>query len=80
MIIGFLATIIVLSASLPQIIQIWKTKKTRDISLTMYAALCVGIAVWFLYGILRQDLVLITSNAIAFMLYASILLLKIKHG
>ncbi|MBR9679378.1 MAG: hypothetical protein GON13_03865 [Nanoarchaeota archaeon] len=80
MIIGFIATVIVLSASLPQIIQIWKTKKTRDISLGMYFTLCVGMAAWLFYGILREDIVLITSNTIGFALYASILFLKIKYG
>ena len=80
MIIGFVATIIVLSSSLPQIIQIWKTKKTRDLSLPTYVVLCLGMAAWLLYGILRADVVLITSNTIGFILYASIVFFKIKYG
>ena len=78
--IGFAAAIISLSSSLPQIAQIWKTKQTKDISLKMYVTLCVGISLWLVYGVLRDDIVLIVANAIALVLNLSILLSKTRYG
>ena len=78
-IIGIIATTLTTSSSIPQLLQIWKTKKTRDISLPMYATLCAGMSLWLAYGILRKDAILGIANTIGLMLYGSILVLKIKY-
>lgn len=79
-ILGLIATTLTTGSSLPQIIQILKTKKTRDLSLPMYAALCSGILLWVAYGFLRGDAVLVIANAVGLALYGSILGFKLRYG
>ena len=60
-----------------------KTIRTRDtsgISLGMYVVFTFGIVCWFGYGIFLQSWPMIASNAVTFVLAATILALKLKHG
>lgn len=72
---GFLTTI----AFLPQVVKSWKSKQTRDISLTMFLITASGVFLWLVYGILIKDLPLIIANLITFIFAVSILALKIKY-
>lgn len=78
-IIGLLAASLTSFAGLPQLIKIIKIKHTKDISLEMYVLMCLGIFLWFIYGILKKDLALILANTVSFLIAGSILLLKIKY-
>ncbi len=79
-ILGLLAGGIVVTASLPQILQIIRTKQTKDLSLPMYIILNLGIFTWLVYGFLTQQISIIISNLIFQALNLFILFLKIKHG
>ena len=65
---------------LPQAIQTWKTKQTKDISLPMYARFKLGVFTWLLSGILANSLPVIVANAVTFVFASCILVLKIRHG
>lgn len=78
--IGFVAAILTTVSYIPQVIQIWRTRETRSISLPMYLALSFGILLWIIYGVIILAWPLIIANSISFILVATILLLKIKHG
>ena len=77
-VVGLLAALLTTIAFLPQVIKIWKTQKTRDISLTMYATLITGVFLWLVYGFLIKDLPLIIANLVTLILVSSVLFLKIK--
>ena len=64
---------------LPQIIKIWKTQKTGDISFVMYIILVTGVFLWLIYGFLIKDLPLILANLVTLILVSSVLFLKIKY-
>ena len=64
---------------LPQVIKSWKTRKTGDISLAMYALYTVGIVLWVVYGFLRWDIPIFFGNSVTLFLCGSILYLKIKN-
>lgn len=64
---------------LPQAIKTIKTKHTKDLSLSMYTILTIGVFLWFLYGIFIKDLPVILANAITFIFTATILILIIKY-
>ena len=57
-----------------------RTRDTSGISLWMYVVFTFGIACWFGYGLFLQSWPMIVSNAITFVLSATILGLKLKHG
>ncbi len=80
MIIGIIAGIITTLSTLPQAIKIIRLKRTKDISLGMYILLFTGVSLWFVYGILINDIPLIFANAVGSVLSFLILIMKLKYG
>lgn len=79
-ILGLIAGGFVVFASLPQILKIIKSKRTKDISLPMYIALNVGTFLWLVYGFISQQPAIIITNIVFQIFNLLILYLKIKHG
>lgn len=67
-ILGLFAGACVTISVIPQIIKVLKTKKVRQISLLTFSILTFGIAVWVVYGILKNDLPIIITNSISLFL------------
>ena len=78
--IGLAAAFCTTIAFLPQVIQTWRTRSTKDISLAMFLVFTTGIFLWLVYGVIIRDVPLITANGITFVLSATILYLKLRHG
>lgn len=78
--VGYVAAALTTLAFVPQAIKTLKSRDTHSISLGMYAVFTVGIGFWFVYGIALESWPMILSNAITFVLSATILGLKVRHG
>lgn len=78
--IGLIAALCTTASFLPQVIKTLRSKKTKDISLLMYAILTTGIFFWLVYGILLKDFPLILANVISFSLSVCVLVMKLRHG
>jgi MtN3 and saliva related transmembrane protein len=78
--IGSLAAILTTTAFIPQVWQVWRSKHTKDISLSMYALFTSGVALWLAYGILLLAWPIIIANSITLLLAGSVLILKLKFG
>jgi len=72
---GFLTTI----SLIPQALQIWKTKSAKDVSLPMFLAFATGVALWAIYGVLKQELPIIVWNCVALALAAWIAAMKLRY-
>lgn len=79
-VLGLLAGSLTTIAFLPQVIRTWRTRSTADISLGMFLVLCTGIALWFVYGLMMGDWPVIIANGLTFILAATILFFKLRHG
>ncbi|MFH1239861.1 MAG: SemiSWEET transporter [Candidatus Diapherotrites archaeon] len=79
-IIGFFAATLTTIAFLPQVLQVHKTKSAKDISLKMYILFCIGITLWFVYGVMLSSLPIILANGITFILALVIIFYKLKYG
>ncbi|HNV94255.1 MAG: PQ loop repeat protein [Candidatus Methanofastidiosum methylothiophilum] len=77
-IIGLVAAFLTTISSLPQVIKTIKLKEARDISFWMWALLALGIFLWLIYGILKNDFPIILANGISLFLILIVLGLKIK--
>ncbi len=77
---GYLAAAMTSLAFVPQALKTIRTRDTRSISLGMYVVFTIGIAFWLVYGIAMNPMPMILSNIVTFLLSATILGLKIKHG
>ena len=78
-VLGIIAGIFTTSGAFPQIIKIFKTKKTRDISLGLIIVFLIGISLWLVYGILIMSYALIISNIAALSLWLIMLYFKLKY-
>jgi len=79
-IIGLTAGALTSISFFPQVLQIHRTKQTKDLSLPMFAILTIGIFLWLIYGILSRTLPVVMSNSIAFVFCSYIVIMKIKYG
>ena len=79
LILGYFAGALTTISFVPQVIKIWKTKSTKDISLITFIAFCLGVFLWMLYGIILHSLPVIIANSIGLVLGLIILILKIKY-
>ena len=79
-IIGIIAACCTTFAFVPQVIQIFKTKDTKGISLGMYVIFVAGIAFWLAYGIFLKDVPLIAANTVTLLLAGTVLAFKIRNG
>ena len=78
--VGMIAGILTTIAFLPQVLRTWRTRSTADISLVMFLVYVTGIVMWLIYGLMLNDLPLITSNAVTLVFSGTILALKLRHG
>lgn len=77
--IGLAAALCTTLSYVPQLRKCWRTGKATDLSLTMFATLATGVALWIVYGILQSDPVIILANVASLSLLLSILFFKCRE-
>ena len=78
--IGFAAATLTTIAFLPQVLKVWRTRSTQDISLTAFSILLAGAALWLVYGLIISDTPLIVGNFIGLLLIGMIVIFKLRYG
>jgi len=78
-IIGYVAAFCTTVAYFPQASKVFKTQKTKDISLGMFLLMTFGIACWLVYGIMLSEMPIISANGISLIFASYILFVKIKN-
>jgi MtN3 and saliva related transmembrane protein len=63
---------------LPQVIQIWKTKSVKDLSMQMLLLLILGVTMWLTYGILVKDAAIIYTNSMVLTMSLVMMYFKFK--
>lgn len=76
---GLAAASLTTSAFVPQVVKVWRSGRSDDLSLGMFALMTVGILLWLAYGILERDLPLIAANAVTLVLNLAILGPALAH-
>lgn len=74
---GYVAAVLTTISFLPQLINVIKTKSTKDISLAMYIVFVVGVICWATYGLLVKDISIIAANFATLAFAGVILVFKI---
>jgi MtN3 and saliva related transmembrane protein len=77
---GYAAAFCTTSAYVPQVMKVWRTRETKDISLKTYVVLITGLSLWLTYGIWKTEWPLIIGNAVTLGLASTILWFKTRHG
>lgn len=74
---GLLAAFLTTIANIPQAIKVIKTSSTKSLSTATYVMLFIGMVLWVVYGIIKNDLPIILANSISGALCGIILLMKL---
>jgi MtN3 and saliva related transmembrane protein len=77
--IGSVAAICTTISFVPQVIKIYKTKETRDLSLLMYAVFSLGVFLWLCYGIMIKSMPIMIANLVTLTFSLFILIMKVKY-
>jgi MtN3 and saliva related transmembrane protein len=78
-VIGIIAGCMTSLSMIPQLIKLIKSKEANDVSIFMIVLLLIGVALWVVYGILKQDVPIITTNCFSFALNLLLLAFLIKY-
>ena len=77
-IIGLIAAVCTTFVFIPQVMKVWKTKQTKDLSLRMYSIMFIGVLLWLVYGIRIDSLSIMLANVVTAILVGTILVFIIQ--
>jgi MtN3 and saliva related transmembrane protein len=78
--IGLLAGLLTSGAAIPQVIQTFRTKHARDLSMWQLILLNLGMLLWLIYGIFLGDLPLILANIFSIVCYTGLIVMKLRYA
>lgn len=78
-ILGLVAGTLTTIAFLPQVVKTWQSKSAKDFSFGMLITFSVGVFLWLVYGLYKNELPIILANLITFALNSIIIVLKLKY-
>lgn len=78
-VVGFLAGVCTTACFLPQVVQTWRTRTTRDISLGMYLLLTTGTILWLVHGVQVGSKPVMAANAVTLGLVFFMLYMKLRY-
>ena len=64
---------------LPQLIKIYKEKKSENISWGMLIILLAGLGGWIWYGVLKSDVPIIVTNSFSVVVNVAIMMLSVRY-
>ena len=77
---GYLAAALTTLSFVPQALLTLRTRDVRGISLGMYGAFTLGVALWLAYGLALAAWPIVVANAITLALAGTILGMKLVYG
>lgn len=78
-VIGIIAGALSCTTFLPQVLKTWRTKSTKDVSLTMFLIASAGTLLWLVYGILINSISIIGTNIIVLFFSLTMLYLIFRN-
>ena len=78
-VIGIVASILILSGWVPQLVRGYKTKRLNDVSAYLMILIFAGAVLWLVYGIALDDVYIMGVNLAAMVLTMIVLSMKLKY-
>lgn len=75
---GYVAAFCTTIAFVPQAWKVHKTRKTDDLSLSMFTTFTIGVILWLIYGVMTHSRPIVIANIITAMLAGYILFMKLR--
>ncbi len=76
-IVGYVASVASISAFVPQLYKVIKTRDTKSLSLPMWIAEVITFSLWTTYGVLLGNAPIIVTNSACGLMSLAILIMKI---
>lgn len=76
---GIAAGTLTTLAFVPQVVKIWCTRSTHDISLGMFLLFSTGLVLWLIYGVWIGSWPIIIANTVTLALALTILYFKLRY-
>ena len=77
---GTCAALLTTGSFIPQAWLIFRTRQVEGISVGMYSAFTLGVALWLLYGVALGSWPIIMANAVTLALASAILIMRVRYG
>ena len=77
--IGTAAGVFTAVSMLPQLVKMIIEKKVQDISITMLLILFFGLGLWIWYGIIKDDVPIILTNAFSLLVNIAIIFFSLLY-
>lgn len=77
---GYFAGLLTVGSFLPQVIRVWQTRQTRDLSLSMFALLSTASSLWIIYGAITSDWPVVLTNVGMVALNGAIAAAKVRYS
>jgi MtN3 and saliva related transmembrane protein len=77
---GYFAGMPTVGSFLPQVIRVWRTRQTRDLSLSMFALLSTASSLWIIYGAITKDWPVVLTNVGMVTLNGAIATAKVRYS
>jgi len=77
---GLFAGVITSMGFIPQLLKSYRTKKLDDVSYFMPVILAFGMALWLIYGVLKDALAVIIANAFSIGCCILLILMKKRYS
>jgi MtN3 and saliva related transmembrane protein len=76
---GFAAGTLTTVAFVPQVRQVWRSKRSDDLSWGMLLTFSTGVLLWLMYGLFLRAAPIIVANAVTLALLIAIIVLKLRY-
>lgn len=77
---GYAAGSLTVVSFLPQVYRSWQTKRTGDLSMSMFALLITASSLWMIYGALNRDWPVVITNGGMVALNAALAVAKARFS
>lgn len=77
--IGLAAASLTMFSFIPQVVKMYKTKASKDVSVGTIIQLGCGTVLWFFYGLYLKDEIIIIANLVTFSSLLAAVILYFKY-
>lgn len=76
---GYLATSLNVVMLVPQVVRTWKTKHTKDLSITTLLIFLIACVLWTIYGIIKHAAPVIIANTVIGTMNLVLITIKLRY-
>jgi MtN3 and saliva related transmembrane protein len=76
---GYTAGALTVISFLPQVVRAWRTRRTRDLSLSSFALLVTAGSLWVVYGAMSRDWPVVATNSGMVALNLALVAAKVRY-